>query len=232
MYRRYRGRLVRCGAATLPSRAGGPSSRARRIPVFRPTQAGRAAASHRASGATAPRFLPTMKSVLRFEERGSPETSPVTWASCRPCAGASRLRHKMPSSQRAKRPRYERSFRHYGNSSQFTAGRKWAANFWGNLQTVECETSTLAPKRARAEILNCALRKGRNPRRRTWSGIWSFYISCSAPPRRQGAAPPHLRRGAFRNSPPESGGEARSRRGGFMDASHGVRKSRNSRRRT
>jgi hypothetical protein len=31
----------------------------------------------------------------------------------------------------------------------------------------------------------------------------------------KGASPPHLRSGAFRNSPPESGGDARSRRGGF-----------------
>jgi len=73
---------------------------------------------------------------------------------------------------------------------------------------------------------------------RTTFGLSSFYISCSAPPRAQhhpvaqGATPPHLRRGAIKNSPPELGGEARSRRGGFQRAGHAACKCRNSMGRT
>jgi len=36
----------------------------------------------------------------------------------------------------------------------------------------------------------------------------SFHISVQHHPGAQGATPPHLRRGAFKNSPPDSGGVA------------------------
>jgi len=41
----------------------------------------------------------------------------------------------------------------------------------------------------------------------------SFYISGSAPPRRQSAGPPHLRRAARQSFPPDSGGAAQLARG-------------------
>ena len=58
------------------------------------------------------------------------------------------------------------------------------------------------------------------------SGVCTF--PAQHHPRRERVAPPHLRRGAFRNSPPESGGVARSRRGGFRHVTCRVVKCRNS----